>query len=406
MDKLIIKEVKLSQKGEQMVETDLMSKKEITNYIIERKLNPDKKKQDKQFSNLEKFIIYNSFTSNEVEEKLKGAGLKFEKYTPEKSKESHFYTSKTKSVHIVNTKDTERLERDENLILGLEDIFKKGIELEVIHYRNNPAKAAHRFKEFAFNLVDDVFNKTEEGIKEQKFINIIMGPFESFKFNDTKILHENDNDYLNYKIIRINNKLTISFDYIFAGQADDVLNNIFSNLNANLPGIEARIFHYGKVGVLNKAKGNGIIKVGDICIPNAFVIEKDLEKGKSFYKYFLENELNSDKRLIEKFKKETGKILYFGSTVNTKPILKQTRLELIRALKEKVRFLEMEWERMGLLGMGKKIRYPHLGQVKYYLAASASDDPLNGINLGNTDYKREENEVPISDFYKKIISES
>ena len=46
----------------------------------------------------------------------------------------------------------------------------------------------------------------------------------------------------------------------------------------------------------------------------------------------------------------------------------------------------MEWKRIGELNIEKKTRYPHLGHVKYHLAAAASDDPLNGINLGNTDY--------------------
>jgi len=233
-----------------------------------------------------------------------------------------------------------------------------------------------------------------------------MGPFESFKFNDTEILHENYNDYLNYKIIKINNKLTILFDYTFAGQADDVLNKIFSNLNANhnLSGIEARIFHYGKVGVLNKQYDKDRIRIGDLCIPDSFIIEDDPEKGE-FCKYNLKNELSSDRILIEKFKEYTKNKLHFGSTVNSKPILRQKRLEFEQYIMEGGRFLDMEWARIGLIEIGKKIRYSNLGKFKYYFAGCASDDPLNGINLGNTDYKRE-NEFPISRFYKKIIRDS
>jgi len=395
--------------------TDLMNENQIENYIIKRTLNPNKEERDKQRSNLEKVVIFNSFYLDEVKKKPKGIDIKLEEgipeesteYMPEESTESHFYNPTTKGLYMVNTKGIERLERDENLILGLRDILKKDIKLEVIHYHNKSAKAEHRFKEFAFNLVDDVFNDTkEENIKEQGYINIIMGPFESFEFNDTEILHENDNDYLNYKIIRINNKLTISFDYTFAGQADDVLNKIFSNLNANhnLSGIEARIFHYGKVGVLNKQNSKNMIEIGDLCIPDLFIIENDSEKSK-FSTYILKNRLSSDKILIEKFKRYTKNKLHFGSTVNSKPILKQKRLELEQYAEEGGKFLDMEWARIGLIGIGKKMKYPNLGNIEYYFAGSASDDPLNGINLGNTDYKRE-SEIPISEFYKKIIKYS
>jgi len=388
--------------------TDLMSDNEIEKYIIERTLFPKEEDRIEQLSKLEKFIIHNSFTSDEVKKTLKDAGLDFEEYFPNKSKESHFYVPETKSIHIFNNKDPERFERDKNLILGLEDIFRKGLKLKVINYHDRPEEAVDRFKKFAFKLVDEVFNNIKGDINKEDYINIIMGPFESFEFDDTEILHENDNDYLDYKIIKINKKLTISLDYVFAGQSYDVLNKIFSNLNANhnLAGIKARIFHYGKVGVLNKVNDNGIIKVGDICIPNAFITEEDSEKDKSFCKYNLKNELSSDKRLIERFKKETRKILYFGSTFNSMPILKQKRSNLNQILeKQNARFLDMEWTKIGFIGMEKRTMYPYLGPFKYYFAGTASDIPLEGINLGNTNYKRE-SEIPISEFYKKIISNS
>ena len=354
-----------------------------------------------------------SVKKSKLERTLKDAGLEFEEYFPNKSKENHFYVPKTKTIHVVNTKDAERLKRDENLIKGLGKILKRDIKLKTIHYNHKASDSVQRFKHFAFDLADDVFSKLEneiKGYKKEQFINIIMGPFESFKFDDTEILYEKNSDYLNYKIIKIKNKnLAISLDYIFAGQAEDVLDKIFSNLNANLSEANAkvnvRVFHYGKVGVLNKQNNKNKIEIGDFCIPNSFIIEKDSEEGK-FFTYPLENKLSSDKILIEKFNNYTGNKLHFGSTVTSKPILEQKRAELEKYAKEGARFVDMEWTRIGLIGMGKKIKYPNIWNIEFYLIASASDKPLEGTNLGNTIYKKEENERPISNFYKKIISNS
>ena len=50
------------------------------------------------------------------------------------------------------------------------------------------------------------------------------------------------------KILKINEKLVVVLDYIFAGQAEDVLGEVFTNLSSSLKGINVNVFHYGKVG--------------------------------------------------------------------------------------------------------------------------------------------------------------
>jgi len=205
----------------------VMDKEQLKKYVFERKLHPDPEKREEQLSNLNFVIIHNAHTTQEVEELLCRARVSYERFTPKKSAEAHFYNAKEGMLHLVNSRGVIRHIQDTNLIEALSDILDRKIKFEIEHYMKDPAKASRRFHDFAFNLVADIFEKLDsKEIEKQGNLNLVFGPHASLPIEKVDVIFESKNDYLNYKILKFQDKIIVAFDYIFADQAKNVLNHI------------------------------------------------------------------------------------------------------------------------------------------------------------------------------------
>ena len=103
--------------------------------------------------------------------------------------------------------------------------------------------------------------------------------------------------------------------------------------------------------------------------------------------YPLENLLTEENIPSEIFKEAIGQNINYGITVNTISVLGQRRKNLEKALNAGGDFLEMEWVPMSGPNMGASTAYGKI-KVNHFYAGVISDKPLEGKNLGNTEYPR------------------
>ncbi|MBU1201502.1 MAG: hypothetical protein KJ583_01865 [Nanoarchaeota archaeon] len=367
--------------------TDLMSREEIKIYTYDRKLHPDPSFRKIQLENMKLFKEHNAFRTEEVENLFLDANINYVKYKPLKSEEYHFYIPSTGDLHIVNTRGDMRLLRDLDQYLALKEIAKiQGLRKEERHYKNDKARASMRFIELAFNLVDELYPLIDKkAVEEQKQINIILGPLESLTTKNVYVEAENKNDFLNARIIRIGEKPVVNFDYVFADQGKNVLENIYIITKAKFPDANINIFHYGKVGILNPD-----IQVEAICLPTGALSERKVIEGTPRI-HPIYNLLESDKMLMGLFEELIGEKAKSGTTTDSTAVLRQKRKNLELCLSAGGDFVDMEWRSMST--------NPYMN---YFFAGVGSDKPLKGKNLANTEYQKEK-EINVAEAFKEII---
>ncbi len=382
--------------------TLVMSEGDMRTYVFARKLHPSKEIREMQLSGLREVVIHNAKHVDEVErESIVGRERQGAiKYIPEKSSEPHFYVPETGRLHIVNSRGVIRLKRDEDLAKSLGYFLGRDIELFVNHYEGASSKASHRFEHFAFQLVEDAFQHidSEAFVRNQRF-NVILGPHASLDTSDVVVKHAHESEYLNYRVLKVGNEVALNFDYIFGDQARDILHKVYLVLSSDFRGLEeVNVFHYGKVGILKPG-----LEIGQIVVPVGSIDEEKILAGKGSI-FPLDNELsgNSQNPLAGFFERYVGQKVATGVTVNTISVVGQTieDLELDRNAGGDV--LDMEWAAMAGTSVGSGSTYPWLKRIRYFLAGTGSDKPLEGKNLGNTEYPVQ-NERLIANAMKEII---
>ena len=370
-----------------------MNDEQRKKYTFDRKLPPDEKIKDEQLKNLKKIIIHNAKKTDELSKEI--SVLK--KYFPKKSTEIHFWDKEKGTLHAINPRGVMRKFRDADLAESLREIIGRNIEIVIDDYENDSAIASRRFEKFAFLLVSDIFKNIDvESIRKQKNLFVILGPHRSLELNGNKQILENKNEYLDYKIIQVGDKIVICFDYIFADQAKNILTQLYSMASSYFSGINLNIFHFGKIGILNPNLG-----IGDICVPIAALDEMKVVKG-DFRTYTIHNELKFNKKIAEIFREHIGEEIYTGTTINMVSVLKQSKSTLEHGLKAGGDFLDMEWSVMASLDHGYHSNYPNLGSINYFLVGIGSDKPLEGKTLADTEYPLDK-EKSVSRAFIEII---
>lgn len=378
--------------------TDLMDREAIRSYILPRVL-PAEDQRDDVLVGLKGMIIHHAYQSEEVRRKLHGAGLVFSEYKAPLSDEAHFHTPETNTIHVVNPRDPERLIREINLFAALKELLESPLTARVSYFNDDPSKANDRFKEFAANLVDDALDeRVMSEIGKRGLLNIVMCPFEAFSLDNTDVLKEGNGEYLKYKVLHLGDEVVLLLDYIFAQQAEDVLDRIYMKIGSTTPGVCVNLFHTGKNGAMNTL-GESEISPGDICIATGFLDERKLIACGDERIHSFRNELHDDQEYGAFFAEAVGRPIHYGITVNTRPVLNQKRVFLEEARKKGGRFLDMEWGRLSRAGMVSK---PGLGWIREFFAGVDVDLPLEGRTLANSDYDRDQLR-PIADAYKELI---
>lgn len=381
----------------------IMNQEQIRTYVLDRRFSSDNMQRQQQLEGLKKIMVHNGFTEDEVRQELIRSGVSFYEYNPKESSEGHFYDHSQGIIHVVNTRGDTRLVRDKDLGWAIGEILKMNVETSIVHFEDSPSRASQRFTQFAFDLVDGAINLITKDhiishlyggapikvilspnqIHDNSTLNIMMGPHKSLDLSGVEVLHKEQNDFLNYHIFRIKEKIAISFDYIFADQAVNVLQKLYSKLSAEFKGVNVNVFHYGKVGVLNPE-----YNVGDVFVPTATISERAILKGRKDKRTSpIYNELSGDNAEAEIFRKYVG-TYYKGTAVNTTTVLRQTKKNLQLDLDAKGDLIEMEWAGMSGLDNGHETRHPNLGDIRYFFAGVGSDKPLVGEVLGNTQYDK------------------
>ncbi len=354
----------------------------LQTYVYDRKLHRDEGRRKLQTQGLQRIIVHNAQRTEEVENFLRGVRVEAEKYFPKRSTEAHFYDPKNGDLHVVNPRGTIRLVRDEDLAWAL--ISHLRVDFEIDHYEGSEVKATRRFQQFAYELVDEAFSHLNpEQIKDQRSIDIFIGPHSSLKLEAGEEQASQENDFLNYKILKLGDRVAISFDYIFADQAKNVLNQVYNHLSALRAQINVNVFHYGKIGILNPD-----LEVGQTCLPHTSLDENKVLNNDP-RKSPIHNQLTLETEEASRFVKLVGEEPYQGTTVNTISVLRQTRSSLQSCLAVKGDFLDMEWAAMASLDHGANSSYPNLGKIRYYFAGVGSDKPLEEQTLGDTEFPRE-----------------
>ncbi|MBI1970022.1 hypothetical protein HYS48_04980 [Candidatus Woesearchaeota archaeon] len=358
-------------------------------YVFERKLSPESEIRGEQLSGLRRVIIHNAYLTEEVSDLLQDAGVEAVPYRPLKSTEVHFYVPAQGHLHIVNSRGIIRLQRDLDQVEMLEHILGRNIAVQVNHYGNQRAKASKRFRDFAYDLVDRAFDKLKEEkqhIQQQGSIAVMLGPHEAWEgaLQDMEIVAEEENDFLNYKILKIGDKVAIAFDYIFADQARNVLGEFYTMVDSHFEGLDVEVFHYGKIGLLNSA-----LAIGQVCVPISALDEKRIHGGDRRLSP-IHNQLYLDEQTAKRFAELVEQKPFTGTTVNTISVLGQTRKGLELNLQAGGDFLDMEWLVMASLDHGVHSGYPRIRNIRYYFAGVGSDKPLEGKTLGDTPEPKEQ----------------
>jgi len=368
-----------------------MDAKQKKKYIYDRKLHRDAKVLSEQEQLLNKVIIHNALTTKEVETLLKD----HVKYYPPCSTEAHFWIKNKGEIHVVNPRGVTRKKRDIDLVKGLSKILGRKLELEVKHYKESSVEASRRFEEFAYELVKEIFDNIDhEKTIEHGQIFLILGPHKAYKFEN--VLFEKQNDYLNCKIINNNGHQVIYFDYIFADQAKNILEHVYSIVSSYYKNVDVNVFHYGKIGSIKED-----VSVGDVCLPIAALDENKVINGDT-RAYPIHNKLVFSKKSNDLFKQSVGNKVIHGITINTTSVLNQS-FEVLRQIKNAGGdFLEMEWSVMASLDHGYHSNYPNLGKINYYFAGIVSDKPLDGKTLADTKYPAEKMRKIVKSYIKII----
>ena len=398
--------------------TLVMSDEAARQYAFERKLadpNTQRELFDEQLNGLRGVIIENAKTEDEVRSNLIDAGFSPVEYHPPKSNEAHFYVRENGFIHAVNSRGITRMKRDEALAVILKYVLPQPIAVDVSNQGHNRRRANDRFELFAFNLVDDIFNHlNKDTVASNGRVNLVFGPYVSMdqvmKARDCEIVHETTNDYLNYRLVVMKTsptlELVINFDYIFADQAKDVLHKLYKGIAAEFSGksIDINLLHYGKVGVLDPATN-----VGDIIIPTGAIDDEKLQyaikRGQPTPPHYpIKNQLVTNPEARRIFYSANEGRIHTGLTVNTTSVPHQTREGLQADLDAGGLSLDMEWIVMASLDAGSESTYPGLGTIRYFLAGIGSDKPLEGQNLGNTEYPRNIEQKVAASFLQLIRS--
>lgn len=367
-------------------------------YTFDRKLYPDPGKREEQLIALKKITIHNAFRTAEVENLLKQAGVKVEKYFPEKSAEAHFYDWTTGHLHVVNPRGEMRLVRDHDQSIILEEIAGRPIVRSVNNYSGSRVSASKRFTDFAFELVDEIFQTLkEDDLQKKGLINLLIGPHNSLDTSNCSVETVKEHDFLNYRILTINNQLVVNLDYIFADQARNVLSQFYLICNS-FENLDVNVFHYGKIGLLNPN-----LDIGAICLPTGSLDENSLIND-YISVLLINNQLAGSSDASEMFRELAGEEVHTGITVNTTSVLNQRRDTLEKDLAANGDFLDMEWSVMAGLDHGYKNSYPNLGRINYFFAGVGSDKPLEGKTLADTSYSADSEET-IANAMKEIIKE-
>ena len=206
----------------------ILQGEDLKTYVYDRKLHPDENMQKEQEKHLKKIKIHNAFFSEEVRDLLNDIDENFIEYFPKKSSETHFWVPDKGIIHVVNPRGIIRLNRDIELIEALEDITCKKIECKQRHYGKDEVKAANHFGKIGFLLGDRINEEIKKlDLDIDKRVNLLFGPHKSINFNNLEVLAEQDSEFLNYKIMMVGNNPVISFDYIFADQAKNLLSKLY-----------------------------------------------------------------------------------------------------------------------------------------------------------------------------------
>ncbi len=369
----------------------VMNDEQRLQYTVDRKLHRDKETEEKQRATLREIVIHNGYRTDEVRDSILEFGTPFIEYQPRKSTETHFFEEIPGRLHAVNARGVTRLVRDHDQAKVLQELVNHDITVRVRNYGGNEYTASSRFVAFAHDLVDGLSDELRANHREHLFV--IFGPHSSLHV-DT--LQEECNDFLNYKIAAVGTRRVISFDYVFADQAYNVLAKLYALANVTRPGMDVHTFHYGKIGLLKRDA-----TIGAIGIPDASIEEEDIARGELRVKP-IHNELAE--RLYERFRRLVREKLSIGVTVNTCSVLQQTKQRLERALAVNGSWLDMEWAVMASLQHGYRSKYPNIGRIHHYFSGVGSDIPLAGKTLATTVYPQPKEQV-IARAYLQLIQE-
>jgi len=378
-----------------VVDDFVMNAEQARVYTFDRVFHIDDSIRREQIDNINSVVVHHAYKSKECEEVWKRIGAPYQKYYPLKSTEPHYFDYGTGILRIINSRGVTRLIRNRDLTRVLQESLGRDISFYVDNYDENSAAASKKFEDFAYELVEDVFDHIDKESLQQGKLSVMMGPHNSLP--DTKIIASDKNDYLNFKILQIEQKQVVAFDYIFADQAKNVLGQLYSTLNAYFNDCDVDLYHYGKVGILNNN-----LEVGDICVPIASLDENKVHAS-DIRPSPIHNSLVYDEDISNKFKSFIGEDFAKGTTVNTISVLRQTHTMLRKDLEAGGDFLDMEWSVMAGLDHGYNSCYPDLGKIKYYFAGVGSDKPLAGQTLGDTEYP-DEKEKKVAQAFVRLIS--
>ncbi|MFH1589820.1 MAG: hypothetical protein ABIB43_04605 [archaeon] len=368
--------------------TDLMDKRQLGNYIYDRIAHPDMETRKEQLKNIGEIVIHNGFLRNELT-------FLYEKYfyQPKKSTEPHFYFNN--KLHIINSRGDIRLLRDEDLHKGLQYLLNREIPLTIKDYEQQRSKANRRFVDLAYDNVDLMFHYVDEkAIKDTNQLNVIFGPLQALSIDGLEMDADCKSDFINHRVFKIDEKPVMNFDYVFADQAKNLLQQLFLISNSEFPGIDINIFHYGKIGIIDKG-----YQVGRIYVPFAALDEKKILSGE-VQDIPIYNQLIDDTSAWTIFQNEIGEDALEGKTVNTVSVLRQMKKNLEKDLDAGGDFLDMEWMQMAMLD--NNCSHSRLGEIRYHFAGVGSDKPLTGKTLANTIYPRSKMNK-IANAYKEII---
>ncbi len=390
----------------------VMNKEQRRQYTFDRKLYDEPDKRERQLNGLREVIMHDGFTTAQVETGIGqfGHGTP-EKYYPRKSKEAHFYVPQTGQLHVVNTRGFTRLERDRDQVDVLAELLGRDIGPRIYHYKKSAAAAGLEFRRFAYDVVDEVFSNIDleaitkkcvvgEQQKKQCSISLICGPHESLILEPEDVLRSSSGNYSDYLEWRILQGNIINLDYVFAEQAEHVLDQIYLRLNAlaiekDIDFVDLNVFHYGKIGALNH---DPTLKVGRICVPVSSLDESRIQKGRA-RKVPIENELAEETDAADVFRRAIGYDSFVGTTVNTVSVMQQTHKRLTQDLEAGGDFLDMEWSRLAALALNGSVR---IRNTRLYFAGVVSDKPLEGLTLADTEYPAGE-EAKVAQAFMKII---
>ncbi len=342
-----------------------MDEQQRRNYVIPRKLHREQAIHEEQIRRLEQVIIHNAYTGQEIKEDFTRLNLKPKAYFPELSKEQHFWDGS--AIHLVNPRGKIRLNRDIDQVRVLREITSRDIGLTINHKRGDEYHADLEFTKMAFGVAEEAIKLLLDHQKEyQSFINIIMGPHSYAPMRD--IISSNNNEYLSFRILNLDDNIALHFNDPFGDQAHDVLSQLYKAIDTYYKGTPINLFHYGKVGAL--AEGS---KVGDFFLPTMTISEQSILSDNRFNISF-DNGWTSDpeaKRILEHSieKQAKDKSMYTGATINSTSVLQQTISNFDRLKRFKPVCIDMELEEI------LKTSPNYSNEVRIFSSYVSSDKP-------------------------------